>query len=68
MGYAIALFFMVLGSALKKFWLPGVLVIAAVAAIAHLSGGSALWAAGITAVVALVAAVIASFSAINRGW
>lgn len=68
MEFAIRLFFLVLGGAFKKLWFPAVLVIAAVAAIAFFSGGSALWAAGITTVIALVALVIASISGMNRGW
>ncbi len=68
MGFVLRLFFLVLFGAVKKLWLPALLVIAAVAAVAHFSGGSALWAAGITTGIALVAAVIASISAINRGW
>jgi len=68
MEFAIRLFFLVLFGAVKKLWLPAVLVIAAVAAIAHFSGGSALWAAGITAGIALIAAIIAAISGMNRGW
>lgn len=68
MEFVIRLFLLVLGSVVKKLWLPAVAVVAAVALIAFLSGGSALWAAGITAGVALVAAIIASIAGINRGW
>ncbi len=68
MEFAIRLFFLVLSSVIKKLWLPAVLVIAVVSAIAYFSGGSALWAAGITAGIALVAAIIAAVSSINRGW
>lgn len=68
MEFVIRLFLLVFGSVVKKLWLPAVAVIAVVALITYLSGGSALWAAGITAGIALVAAVIASISGINRGW
>lgn len=68
MDFAIRLFFLVLSSVIKKLWLPAVLVIAVVSAITYFSGGSALWAAGITAGIALVAAIIAAVSSINRGW
>ena len=68
MEFAIRLFFLVLSSVIKKLWLPAVLVIAVVSAIAYFPGGSALWAAGITAGIALVAAIIAAVSSINRGW
>lgn len=62
------LFLLVFGNAFKRLFLPGVAVIAVITLIAFLSGGSALWAAGISTVIALVALVIASVSGINRGW
>lgn len=64
----IRLFALVFLGAIKRFWIPAVLVIAAVAAIAFISGGSALWAAGITTTIALVVAVVASIGALNRPW
>lgn len=62
------LFLMVFGSAFKRLFLPAVAVIAVITLIAFLSGGSALWAAGISTGVALVALVIASISGINNGF
>lgn len=68
MGFVLQLFWLVFAGAFKKLWLPAVAVIAVIALIAFLAGGSALWAAGISAGVALVALIVASIAGMNRGW
>lgn len=68
MEFAIRLFLLVLGSAVKRFWLPGLAIVAVVALITGLSGGSWLMAGGITLAIELVVGVVASLSALQRPW
>ena len=68
MEFAILLFLSVLGAIIKRCAIPAILVVAAVAGITALAGGSWLLAAGITAGIAVVVAVISAFAALSKPW
>ena len=66
--FAFHLFFAVLGAVIKKLWLPACGVVAVVVLITFISGGSPTVATIITVGALVVAAVAATFSALNKPW
>ncbi len=68
MGILFMLFFMMAGEVIKRFALPALAVVVVIGIIAAISGGSFLWAAGISAGVAVVVGLIATITAMNSGW
>lgn len=67
-GALVLMFFSICGEVLKRFGVIGVIAAVVIGVIAAITGGSFLWAAGITAAIGLVVTVVVALSAIFGRW
>jgi hypothetical protein len=67
-GAFVFLFFSICGEVLKRYGILGVLAVVVIGVISAVTGGSFLWAAGITAAIGLVVTIIIALSAIFGRW
>jgi len=67
-GALVLVFFSICGDVLKRFGVFGLLAAVVIGIIAAVTGGSFLWAAGISVVIGLVVTAIVGLSAIFGRW